>query len=82
LLYIDRLTAIASDQDYQIWVTDRTHPTPIDSGVLTVDPESGRAQVSFRPKQAVNNVSQVSISVERKGGAPQPEGPILLVGDL
>ena len=81
VLRVDKLPALASDKDYQLWLIDPAYPNPVDGGVFTVDPGTGRAQVSFKPNQPVNNTPKFAISLERKGGVPKAEGPILLIGD-
>jgi anti-sigma-K factor RskA len=81
VLRVEKLPALASDKDYQLWVIDPAYPSPVDGGVFTVDPDTGDAQISFRPNQRVNNAAQFAVSLERKGGVPKAEGPILLLGD-
>ncbi len=81
LLRVDKLPALATDQDYQLWVIDPAYPIPVDGGVFTVDPDTGHAQVAFRPNKRVTNATKFAVSLERKGGVPKAEGPILLLGD-
>lgn len=81
LLRVDKLPALATDQDYQLWVIDPAYPIPVDGGVFTVDPETGHAQIAFRPNKRVTNATKFAVSLERKGGVPKAEGPILLLGD-
>ena len=81
VLRVDKLPALASDKDYQLWLIDPAYPSPVDGGVFTVDPATGHAQVNFKPNQQVNNAAKFAISLERKGGVPKAEGPILLLGD-
>ncbi len=80
LLRVDKLPALATDQDYQLWVIDPAYPIPVDGGVFTVDP-AGHAQIAFRPNKRVTNATKFAVSLERKGGVPKAEGPILLLGD-
>jgi anti-sigma-K factor RskA len=81
VLRVEKLPALASDKDYQLWLIDPAYPAPVDGGVFTVDPATGHAQVNFKPNQQVNNAAKFAISLERKGGVPKAEGPILLLGD-
>lgn len=81
ILRVDKLPALASDKDYQLWVIDPAYPNPVDGGVFTVDPVTGNAQISFRPNQRVNNAAKFAVSLERKGGVPKAEGPMMLLGD-
>lgn len=81
VLRVEKLPALASDKDYQLWLIDPAYPAPVDGGVFTVDPATGHAQVNFKPTQRVNNAAKFAVSLERKGGVPKPEGAILLLGD-
>jgi len=71
----------AESQDYQLWVVDPQYPTPVDGGVIQVD-EEGHTRVRFSAGQPVNEVTAFAISLERKGGVPVAEGPMVLVGAL
>jgi anti-sigma-K factor RskA len=42
VLKVDKLPALAADKDYQLWVVDPQYPNPVDGGVFTVDPQTGR----------------------------------------
>ncbi len=67
-------------RDYQLWAVDAEHKDPINAGVIHVD-EDGTAQVRFQPTNAAHKVKAFALSVERKGGVPKREGPILLIGN-
>ena len=81
ILRVEKLAALASDKDYQLWLIDPAYPAPVDGGVFTVDPATGHAQINFKPNQRVNNAAKFAVSLERKGGVPKAEGPIVLIGD-
>lgn len=81
MLRVEKLPALASDKDYQLWLIDPAFAAPVDGGVFAVDPTTGHAQVKFKPSQRVNNAAKFAVSVERKGGVPKVEGPIVLIGD-
>jgi len=68
-------------QDYQLWVISSEQEAPISAGVFQVD-ESGNAEYRFDPGRPVSAVKAFAISRERKGGAPAPQGPIVLSGNL
>lgn len=80
VLKVDKLPALAANQDYQLWVIDPQYKDPVDGGVFTVDPRTGIAKVAFTAKQPVNAVNAFAVSLERKGGVPKAEGPIVLLG--
>jgi anti-sigma-K factor RskA len=42
--------------------------------------KNGVVQVRFEPVEKAEHVKAFAISVEREGGVPKKEGPILLVG--
>lgn len=81
VLRVEKLPALASDKDYQLWVIDPAYAQPVDGGVFTVDPATGEARINFKPHQHVANATKFAVSLERKGGVPKAEGPILLLGD-
>lgn len=80
VLKVDKLPALAANQDYQLWVVDPQYANPVDGGVFTVDPQSGAARVKFTGKQPVAAISAFAVTLERKGGVPKAEGPFVLLG--
>ena len=60
-------------------MVDPQYPIPVDGGVFTVDTASGTARLAFRTKQPVAQVAKFAISLERKGGVPKAEGPMVLL---
>jgi len=80
VLTVEKLPALATTQDYQLWVVDPQYPNPVDGGVFSVDPVSGAARVSFRGRQPVGVVNAFAVTLERKGGVPKAEGPFVLLG--
>ena len=81
LLSFGKLPAIADHQDYQIWVIDPAYPDPVNGGVFHVAKDGG-VSLAFRPDQPVTRATAFAISLEKKGGVPKAEGPILLLGKL
>jgi anti-sigma-K factor RskA len=81
LLAFDKLPVIPDDQDYQIWVVDPAYPNPVNGGVFKPDAD-GHAVLAFRPDQPVLRAAAFAISLEKKGGVPKAEGPIVLLGKL
>jgi anti-sigma-K factor RskA len=79
VLEVSKLPALASEKDYQLWVIDAKYPSPVSAGVFAVDPATGEAHVVFRADRPVRAISKFAVSLERKGGAPKPEGPIVLI---
>ena len=79
LLAMEMLPAINADQDYQIWIVDPAYKNPVNGGVFHVV-ENGRVALPFKPDQPVTKVAAFAISLEKKGGVPKAEGPIVLLG--
>lgn len=81
VLVVSKLPPLQTDQDYQLWVIDPQYPIPVDGGVFTVDPATGEARVSFKPNKAVAVAQTFAVSLERKGGVPKAEGPMMLISN-
>ncbi len=81
ILEVEKLPALATDQDYQLWVIDPAYKDPVNGGVFTVD-ANGTAHLHFRPDQPVTAATTFAVSRERKGGVPKAEGPLVLAGTL
>ena len=79
VIRITNLPAPEPGKDYQLWAVDAAHKDPVSAGVIRVD-KNGVAQVRFKPIDTAQQVKAFAISVEREGGVPKKEGPILLVG--
>jgi len=81
VLVVSKLPALQADKDYQLWVIDPQYPIPVDGGVFTVDPATGDARVNFKPGKNVAVAQTFAVSLERKGGVPKAEGPMMLIGN-
>ena len=81
VIEVVNLPEVESSQDYQLWVVDPQYPNPVDGGIVQVGAD-GRASVRFSAKQQVDSVAAFAISLEKKGGVPVAEGPMVLVGSL
>jgi anti-sigma-K factor RskA len=79
VIRISNLPAPQPGKDYQLWAVDAKHKDPISAGIIRVD-QNGVAQVRFRLVEKAEHVKAFAISLEREGGVPKKEGPILLVG--
>ncbi len=81
VLVVSQLPALAPDKDYQLWVIDPQYPIPVDGGVFTVDATTGEARVNFKPGKTVDVAQVFAVSLERKGGVPKAEGPMMLISN-
>ncbi len=79
LLAVEKLPAVAADKDYQIWVIDPQYPIPVDGGVFKPGAD-GRATLTFKGDKPIAAATAFAISLERKGGVPKAEGPLVLLG--
>jgi anti-sigma-K factor RskA len=79
VIRITNLPAPESGRDYQLWAVDAAHKDPVSAGVIHVD-KNGVAQIRFKPVEMTQQVKAFAISLEREGGVPKKEGPILLAG--
>jgi anti-sigma-K factor RskA len=79
VIRISNLPAPQPGRDYQLWAVDAAHTDPISAGIIRVD-KNGVTKVRFKPVEKVEQVKAFAISLEREGGVPKKEGPILLVG--
>jgi anti-sigma-K factor RskA len=79
VIRISNLPAAQPGKDYQLWAVDAAHKDPISAGIVRVD-KNGIAQIRFKPVEKAEHVKAFAISLEREGGVPKKEGPILLVG--
>lgn len=80
VLKVEKLPALASDRDYQLWIVDPQYQDPVDAGTFTVDPRTGEARVQFKTKQPIRAIAAYAITQERKGGVAKSAGPFLLLG--
>ena len=79
VIRISNLPAPQPGKDYQLWAVDAEHKDPISAGIVRVD-KNGVGQVRFKPVEKAEHVKAFALSLEREGGVPKKEGPILLVG--
>jgi len=79
VLVVEKMPALAEDKDYQLWLVDPQYPIPVDGGVFTVNPATGEAHVTFKAGKPVKSVAKFAVSLERKGGVPKAEGPMVLL---
>jgi anti-sigma-K factor RskA len=79
VLEVSKLPAPATEKDYQLWVIDKQYASPVSAGVFVVDPATGEAHIVFKAAKPVGTIAKFAVSLERKGGSPSPEGPIVLI---
>jgi len=77
VLVAGNLAPLPADRQYQLWVF--VGGKPVDAGVFDADP-SGRALFESKDLAAIQTAENFAVTVEPRGGLPQPSGPIVLVG--
>lgn len=77
VLHVRRLPPLAGNQDYQLWVVDPKYSSPVSAGIFKVQPD-GSATLHFAPVQRITNATAFAITLERQGGVPKAEGPLIL----
>jgi len=81
VLVVSGLAPLPADKDYQLWVVDPKIANPVDAGVFSVD-DKGAVHFHFKPKSSVSGVGTFAVSLEKKGGVPKAEGPMVLAGHV
>jgi anti-sigma-K factor RskA len=76
ILKTANMPAARADQDYQLWIIDPDYKQPVSAGVF--DPAQ---RANFQPVHPISKVDKFAVSLEKKGGSPAPQGPIVLVGE-
>ena len=79
VLKVSNVPANAADRDYQLWIVDPDYKNPVDAGTFHVA-KAGTADIPFKPKARVATANAFAVSLERKGGVPKAEGPMVLLG--
>lgn len=77
VLVAANLEPLPADRQYQLWVF--VDGKPVDAGVFDVDP-SGKVLFESKDLEAVRTAQNFAVTVEPRGGVPQPSGPIVLIG--
>jgi len=81
VLVVQNLAPLPADKDYQLWVVDPKIANPVDAGVFNVDAK-GTVHFRFKPKADVSGVGTFAVTLEKKGGVPKAEGPMVLAGNV
>ena len=78
VFYASGLPALGPDKTYQLWYLDeQDHPTS--AGVFAVDAH-GKAALVVDQSLPVERIQAWAVTVEPRGGRPQPTGPMALAG--
>ena len=82
-LRITRLPPPGKGKDYELWVVEDGRKEPVSAGVVTLNAD-GSVEVPFEPVAEGGRDPAVAfaLSLEREGGSPTNQGPILFLGKL
>jgi len=78
VLVISGLPPLEPGKTYQVWLIG---DAPVSAGLLTVD-ANGQGVLIITSEEAIGSFKSLGISVEPKGGSPQPTGDIVVLSDL
>lgn len=79
IIYLYNLPALPADKDYQLWYLT-SDQRPISAAVFRTDAQ-GRGEVRLSvPSSIASRLAATAVSLEPKGGSPQPTGRIFLRG--
>lgn len=79
-VHIKNLPAPPNDKDYQLWYV--TKDAKINAAVFSTD-DQGRSELKLRlPAEAINGLSATAVTLEPKGGSPQPTGKFYLLASI
>ena len=79
VMVVTGLGQLEVGKTYQVWLIDAGGPKS--AGLLTVD-ANGQAVLIVTSDTAIGSFNALGISVEPKGGSPQPTGDIVVLSDL
>jgi anti-sigma-K factor RskA len=78
VLLAGNLAPLPPDKQYELWVF--AEGKPVAAGVFDAD-ASGRALFESRSLSGLPPAQNFAVTIEPRGGVPQPTGPIVLVGN-
>ena len=80
LLQVANIPAVPTDKDYQLWFI--VNGQPISAGVFAVDDPQRDNFFKIEQLQSDARQGAFAITMEPKGGVPQPTGDMYLLGDM
>jgi anti-sigma-K factor RskA len=76
-LHVCGLPATPAGHDYQLWMIEPGQASAVSAGVFKVGVDSPLT-VEFAPVRAVSEVAKFTVTLEKSGGAPTPEGHLII----
>ena len=78
VLVVTGLPPLEPGKTYQVWLIA---DAPVSAGLLTTD-ANGQGVLIITSTESIGSFKSLGISVEPKGGSPQPTGDIVVLSDL
>ena len=80
---LSNLPPPGAGHDYQLWVVESGHKETISAGVIPMA-DGSTVEVPFQlaPSGGTDPVAAFALSLERAGGSPTNQGPVLFLGKL
>ncbi len=79
-VFVHDLPAPPSDQDYQLWYV--TKDAKINAAVFRTDEKGNRELSLSLPPEALNGLAATAVTLEPRGGSPQPTGKFYLLAAI
>jgi len=79
-IYIYDLPAPPSDKDYQLWYV--TEKAKISAAVFSTDAQGHKFLKLTLPQEALSGLAATAVTLEPKGGSPQPTGKFYLKASI
>lgn len=81
LLQVSNLPAVPNDKDYQLWLIKNNKP--VSAGVFSVKGKSDKFfKIEKMVKASEQSANAFAVTMEPKGGMPQPTGDMYLMGNV
>lgn len=81
LLQVSNLPTVPTDKDYQLWIIRNNEP--VSAGVFAVnDPSDNFFKIEKMADTEENSGNAFAVTMEPKGGMPQPTGDMYLLGNM
>ncbi|HTT57734.1 MAG TPA: anti-sigma factor [Opitutaceae bacterium] len=75
-----RLPAAPAGREYRLWIVDPRQPDPIAAGGFAAGDADGATRLAFRADRTVTSLPGFVVTLETRGPATRPAGPVVLSG--
>jgi len=78
LFYVNALPPLSVEKSYQLWVIG--NQGPVSAGIFSPDPQGTAVITITRIEGSAEGTLQFAVTIEPRGGVPQPTGDMVLSG--